>query len=198
MTDETEPVADFVVFAGARRVAMGTLAEAAVAAKQATTHDAAASVLVFDATTGEVRDLDLRGSEADILARHAPAEPAPNRRGRPKLGVVAREVTLLPRHWDWLAAQPGGASVALRKLVEDARRLDTDAGAARKRAEAAYRFMAATAGNLSGFEEAARALFAGDQAQLKRCARAWPRDLRDQTLRYLNAVSAPDSDGSAR
>ena len=190
MTDEAEPAADFVVFVGAaRRVAAGTLAQAAVAANQATARDVSARVLVFDATTGEVRDLDLRGTEADILARHA-AEPLPIRRGRPKLGVVAREVTLLPRHWDWLAAQPGGASVALRKLVEDARKLGADAGAARTRAEAAYRFMAATAGDLPGFEEAARALFAGDQVRLKRCARTWPRDLRDQMLRYLNAEAS--------
>jgi uncharacterized protein len=185
MTDRTdEPTEAFVVFAGARRVGRGTLAEAAIAAARAVRDGDA--VLVFDARTGEVRDLDLRGDEADLIARYAPALPAA-RRGRPKLGVVGREVTLLPRHWDWLATQPGGASIALRKLVEDARKQDGEAGDARRRTEAAYRFMAAIAGNLPGFEEASRALFARDEAQLKRCAKDWPRDVRDQVLSYLNA-----------
>ncbi len=78
-----------------------------------------------------------------------PAEP--RGRGRPKLGVVAREVTLLPRHWDWLNAQPGGASVALRKLVEQARRANGDADRARAAREAAYHFMSAMAGDLPAF-----------------------------------------------
>src|SRR5690606_4895878 len=83
-----------------------------------------------------------------------------HRRGRPKLGVVSREVTLLPRHWEWLAAQPSGASGALRRLTENAMRIEAGAGRARTRQEAAYRFMTAMAGNFSGFEEAIRALFA--------------------------------------
>lgn len=188
-TDETEaPAATFVAFAGATRVAAGPLAEAAVAAKRALARNSSASVLVFDATTGAVADLDLRGSEAEIAARYAPAVPPASKRGRPRLGVVAREVTLLPRHWDWLAAQPGGASVALRKLVEAARKQDSEAGAARARIEAAYRFMAALAGDLPGFEDAARALFAHDRDRLARSLKPWPADIRDQALRYLDGV----------
>ncbi len=186
MTDETDrPAEAFVVFTGATRVAAGTLAAAAVAAKQASERDADANVLVFDAASGQVRDLDLRGSDADILTRHA---PAPARRGRPKLGVIAREVTLLPRHWDWLAAQPGGASVALRKLVETARKHDGETGARRTRAEAAYRFMSILAGDRPGFEEASRALFAHDHARLKREMQNWPRDIRDEVMRYLGGA----------
>lgn len=176
----------FVAFAGAARIAAGTLAEAAVAAKRASERDGYASVLVFHSATGAVVDLDLRGSEAEIVARYAPAPSPASKRGRPKLGVVAREVTLLPRHWEWLASQPGGASVALRRLVEAARKLDTEAGAARARVEAAYRFMSAMAGDLAGFEEAARALFAHDQDRLGHCVREWPPDIRDQVLRYLS------------
>lgn len=186
--DETESpaAAGFTAFAGPVRLAAGTLAQVAVAAKRALERDGSASVLVFDAATGAVTDLDLRGTEAEILARHAPPEPPPAaRRGRPKLGVVAREVTLLPRHWGWLASQPGGASVALRRLVEAARKADAEAGAARARAEAAYRFMSAMAGDLPGFEEAARALFAHDQDRLLLRLRAWPPDIGDQVLRYL-------------
>ena len=172
----------FVAFAGERRIASGPLAEVAVAAQQAEARGA--SVLVFDAATGAVRDLDLRGGEAEVRARHAP-EPAASRRGRPKLGVTAKEVTLLPRHWDWLAAQPGGASVALRRLVEAASRIEDPAVTARARAEAAYRFMSAMAGDRPGFEEASRALFAGDRRRLVEHSRSWPKDIRAQVLRYL-------------
>ncbi|MGZ3275708.1 MAG: DUF2239 family protein [Caulobacteraceae bacterium] len=191
MIDETDmagggQVASGVVaFAGGTRIAAGTLAEAALAAKRALERDGFAKVLVFDAATGEVRDLDLRGSDADIAARYAPEHPPLSRRGRPKLGVVAREVTLLPRHWEWLAGQPGGASVALRKLVETARKGEDDAVRKRVRVEAAYRFMSAMAGDLPGFEDASRALFAHDQARLADCTRAWPADIREQALRYL-------------
>jgi hypothetical protein len=188
-TDETEtPEAMFVAFAGVTRIAAGPRAETAVAAKRALARDGSASVLVFDAATGAVRDLDLRGAEAEIAARCASAAPPAAKRGRPKLGVVAREVTLLPRHWDWLAAQPGGASVALRKLVEAARKQDGDAGAARARVEAAYRFMAALAGDLPGFEDASRALFAHDRDRLAQSLEAWPEDIRDQALRYLDGA----------
>lgn len=199
MADEADGMesgaAAFVAFAGAARIAAGTLAEAAVAAKRALERDGCASVLVFNGATGAVTDLDLRGTEAEIAARYAAsAAPAP-KRGRPKLGVVAREVTLLPRHWEWLASQPGGASVALRRLVDAARKLDTEAGAARTRVEAAYRFMSAMAGDLPGFEDAARALFAHDQDRLGRCILAWPPDLRDQVLRYLRGDGERDPSG---
>lgn len=101
------------------------------------------------------------------------------RAGRPKLGVVAREVTLLPRHWEWLNGQPGGASVAIRKLVEEARRTKYGADQLRANRESAYRFMSAMAGNLPGFEEAARALFANNTDQFQFHIAAWPVDVRD-------------------
>ncbi|HTM70342.1 MAG TPA: DUF2239 family protein, partial [Luteimonas sp.] len=104
---------------------------------------------------------------------------APRGRGRPKLGVVAREVTLLPRHWTWLNAQPGGASVALRKLVEAARRGNGDGDRRRAGQEAVYRFMHAIAGDQPGFEAAARALFAGDLGKLEDAIADWPHDIRE-------------------
>ncbi len=174
--------AAFVAFAGTRRVAAGTLADAAIGAKRALDRDASRSVLVFEVITGQVVDLDLRGAEAEIIARYAPSAATAAPRGRPKLGVVAREVTLLPRHWEWLARQPGGASVTLRKLVEAARKGDGAADAARARAEAVYRFMAAMAGDLPGFEDTARDLFAGDWASLRRRIRDWPPDIQDQVI----------------
>ena len=115
------------------------------------------------------------------------AAPAPRSPGRPKLGVVAREVTLLPRHWEWLAAQPGSASVALRKLVEAARKAGVDDDRSRLARDATYRFAATMAGNEPGFEEATRALYAGDRARFEELVGGWPADVRDHALR----VSAP-------
>lgn len=107
--------------------------------------------------------------------------------------MVAREVTLLPRHWDWLNARPGGASVALRKLVDDARRATADADRMRAARDAAYHFMSAMAGDRPGFEEASRALFAGNVARLQDLTAAWPTDIRSHLLRLLSAVDPGES-----
>ena len=165
-------------FAGHRLLAQGPAAEVLAAVKAAT--DAGDTVLTFDAATGGVVDLDLRGDVAAVLARLTPAAEAEKRGpGRPKLGVTAREVTLLPRHWDWLAGQPGGASVALRKLVEGALREAEGPDRVRKGREAAYRFMTAVAGDLPGYEEATRRLFAGDAAGFEAAVAGWPEGVRD-------------------
>lgn len=176
MTEQTFCTA----FAGVDRLASGALPDVAITVKAALTGDPALPVLVFNDATGAVVDLDLRGSEADVRARLQPAaetDPPSRGRGRPKLGVVAREVTLLPRHWDWLAAQPGGASQALRRLIDQARRADDGRTDIRLRQEAAYRFLCVLAGNLPGFEEAARALFANDRARFVEQTAAWPLDV---------------------
>jgi hypothetical protein len=106
------------------------------------------------------------------------APPGPRGPGRPRLGVVAREVTLLPRHWEWLARQSGGASVALRKLVDEARRTGEDRDRVRQGQEAAYRFMSAMAGNKANYEDAIRALFAGEAARFENLIAEWPADVR--------------------
>jgi len=164
-------------------VASGTLAEVACAAKQTLLDSPDATVLVFDAVTSEPVEIDFRGSIEDVLARLGVAQPeptpAPRAPGRPKLGVVAREVTLLPRHWEWLAAQPGGASVTLRKLVETARKSGGAEGRRRAAQEATYRFATAMAGNEAGFEEAIRALYAGDQNRFEELTESWPCGVRD-------------------
>lgn len=180
--------APYVAFQGDDRIAAGTLGEVAVAARRAEVESPRGAVLVFDASTGRIVDLDLRGEEADILARSAPQSPPAGARGRPKLGVTAREVTLLPRQWEWLASQPGGASAALRRLVDAARRVSEPADRRRQAREAAYRFMSAMAGDLPGFEEASRALFADDAAALRSHMAPWPDAIADQVLRYLDCA----------
>jgi hypothetical protein len=145
-------------------------------------------LLAFDDDTCDPVELDVRGSVEDVRARYAPEPSVPRGVGRPKLGVVAREVTLLPRHWEWLVAQPGGASVTLRKLVECARR-DTSGEERRRLArDAAYRFMLALAGNEPGYEDATRALFGGDAQCFEELTESWPADVRDHA-RWL-AVDA--------
>lgn len=177
-------------FAGTHRLAGGPILTVALAVKAALAKHPEAAVLTFDDATGAVIDLDLRGNAEEIAARlderfpgsraASPAETeTPRGPGRPKLGVIAREVTLLPRHWQWLAAQRGGASHALRRLVDEARRADGGASTARARRDAAYRFMSAMAGDFEGFEEATRALFANDEARFCEQSASWPEDIRE-------------------
>ena len=163
-------------FDGSRRLASGALPDLALVVKRAQESGAAGPLLIFDNGTGRSRDIDTRGSDAEVVARLVA-------RGRPRLGVVAREVTLLPRHWEWLAIQPGGTSVALRKLVEEARRDTTGKDERRQAQERAYHFMSAMAGDLTGFEEATRALFANEAARFTELIGTWPRDVRDHAVR---------------
>ena len=181
-----------IAFEDDRCIASGDLREVARAAKQTLDRRKEASIVVFDGTTSATIEIDFRGSVADVLARlpadaiaAPPAEDAvvsaPRGPGRPKLGVVAREVTLLPRHWAWLAGQPGGASVAIRKLVEAASRSGEDKDRIRRAQDAAYRFMSVASGNRPHYEDAIRALFAGDSAGFEELIAEWPADIRGHT-----------------
>jgi hypothetical protein len=158
-------------FEGKRLIASGRLAHVAVKAKEVIDRGPRGAVLIFDDQTSEPIEVDFRGNAKDVVGRLNAGEAAQpdqeesaeaRRPGRPRLGVVAREVTLMPRHWEWLNCQPGGASVALRKLVEEARRVNAGKDRVRQAREAAYRFLSAMAGNEPGFEEATRALFRGN------------------------------------
>lgn len=191
-------------FAGHKLLLSGPLSEVALAVKRSP--DEVGAVLVFDDTTGRPIDLDLHVSDAEVLERLsqppkaysgryrpktevAPGlteseeirSPAP--RGRPKLGVVAREVTLLPRQWDWLTNQPGGASATLRRIVDEARKTASPRQQRQAAHEAAYQFMQAIAGDLPGYEEATRALFADDRISLEQQIATWPEDIRTYALR---------------
>lgn len=161
-------------------MAAGSLADVAVALAAAE-RSGKSHLLVFDDSTGMQVDLNTSGSDREIVARYT-EEPRPAKVGRPRLGVVAREVTLLPEHWEWLSAQPGGASVTLRKLVSQARKENGAADQKRTATEAAYRFMNSIGGNLPQYEEVTRALFAGDLPRMKSLMADWPEDVRDYAL----------------
>jgi hypothetical protein len=161
-----------------------------------------APILVFDRATGQQIDIDLRGTHEDVdrwverVVNHVPSplprDPEPERRGpgRKKLGVVSREVTLLPRHWEWLNTQPGGASAALRKLVDDARARFADRDRIRAAHERTYRFVSSIAGNLPHFEEASRALFASDEQRFSEQTSEWPADVRAFALELAEPAFA--------
>jgi len=189
----TAPEATYIAFEGDRCIGSGELRDVARSARQALGRQPDASILIFNSRTSTLVDVDFRGSIDDVVARIPLPEPpaadedtavtAPRGPGRPKLGVVAREITLLPRHWDWLAQQKGGASVAIRKLVDEARRNNEGSDRIRLAQEAAYRFMSTMAGNRPHFEEAIRALFAGDAKRFEQLIAEWPADVRDHATR---------------
>lgn len=182
-------------FAGDRRVASGPLSAVAKAIREAGERPGRRDILVFDDSTGRVVDLDLRGTPDEVAERHAAPPPPRKRPGRPKLGVVSKEVTLLPRHWAWLAAQRGGASAALRRLVDQARRDNEDRDQARAAQDAAYRFLSAVGGDRPGYEEAARALFRGERDRFEAEIGGWPDDFREHALRLADpAFGATDDE----
>ena len=188
------------------RIASGDLRHVALKSKEVLDNDQNARVLIFDDITSEVIEIDFRGTPEQLAKRMEAAagatdnsEPASidsvaRRPGRPKLGVVAREITLLPRHWEWLARQPSGASVALRKLVEQAIKANRDKDSVRRAQNAAYRFMSTMAGNEPAFEEAIRALFSQQSERFLSLIEVWPADVREHAKRL--AVPAFPTPGS--
>lgn len=198
-------------FSGPYCIASGELRDVALHAKRILDADRWAAVLIFDDTSGRTVEVDFRGTPDEVRqkldrmtgpsaaapAAHPVEAPATAGPGRPKLGVIAREVTLLPRHWEWLATQPGGASVALRKLVEAARRDESGRERIRLAQEASYRFMHAMSGELTGLEEVSRALFAGDRERFELLTDPWPTDLRAYARKLAEAAFPPPADPGA-
>jgi hypothetical protein len=188
---------DYTAFHGQQCIASGDLATVVAGAKEVVDRVEHASILIFDNTTSRQVEIDFRGTPDEVLQRLAPPQSDPEvenseaeepKAGRPKLGVVAREVTLLPRHWEWLASQPGSASVTLRKLVEEARRNSVAKDKERLAHEATHRFMMIMAGNLPGFEEASRALDRKDKGRFEQCITHWPTDIREHVTRLAEGA----------
>ena len=187
MSDETS----YAAFAGDRLIASGSLKDTLTATKAFVDKSAASPVLIFEDQTGRQVDFNFHGTLAEVLAR---ALPTPERAGpgRPKLGVVSREVSLLPRHWEWLEEQPQGISAALRRLVDEAKKRDPGEQRARRAREAISKLMTALVGNAEHYEEASRALFAKDKQRFTQLTRSWPKDIRRHLLRLLEQAEAPE------
>ena len=210
---------NYVAFCGHRCISRAEIESVAKAVKEA--HDGGSSdrLVVYDDETSEIIELDLRGSVDDVVARlphhpilsqqqkaeqtteRADVQPAPTGArqagpGRPKLGVVSREVSLLPRHWAWLAKQSGGASAALRRLVEEARKGSMEKDRRAELQQAVHRFLWDMAGNLTGFEEVSRAFYAGDFEKVRALISDWPPDVRVHTKRLVQRLLPGDVPGS--
>ncbi len=192
----------FTAFSGQRRIASGSIEEVALAVK-AWIDAGRDSVLVFDDASGQQIDLDLRGTPDEALERLAQHPWLATQRekdarragpGRPKLGVTSREVSLLPRHWDWLSEQPGGASGTLRKLVEERMKAGLGRDRARKAYEAASKFAWVMGGNLPEFEEASRALSRKDYARLEVLTDTWPEDIRDHLKTLVTRAAEAETE----
>lgn len=184
--------ATYLAFAGARRIAAGTLREVLPALKLRFDADRTDPVLVFEVETGRQVDFDLRGTLDEVLEREA----GPQRRGpgRPRLGVASREVSLLPRHWEWLEQQPSGISGALRRLVEQAMKDRPGKERARRIRAALAGFLSGMAGDRPGYEEATRALFAGDTARFEALAQRWPKDVREHAVEQARQAARADGE----
>jgi hypothetical protein len=185
----------YTAFAGVRQVAEGTLDDVLPVLKRRFDADRGDTVLVFEDETGRQVDFDLRGTLEEVLERESPSHARGP--GRPRLGVVSREVSLLPRHWDWLEEQPNGISAAIRRLVDQARKAEPGKERARRIRAALSRFLTAMAGNLPHYEEATRALFRGETGRFQTLVKGWPKDVREYAVqRARQAARAEESDAS--
>lgn len=184
----------YTAFAGSEIVAAGDLASVLAVVKTWFDRDSGANLLIFEDETGRQVDFDLRGDLETVIERAlpTPGKPGP---GRPRLGVVSREVSLMPRHWEWLDEQPNGVSAALRRLVDDARKNETQKQRAKRAASAAGRVMTAVAGNLPNYEEASRALYAGDRWRFEELIASWPEGVRTFLSTRAAEAFAPTPSG---
>jgi len=183
----------YTSFIGHKLLAHGDLVKVVLRIKRKLKEEPHAPILIFSDLTGKQMDFDLRGSEKEIeerLQKFVAEEPGNTvqGRGRPKLGVVAREVSLLPRHWEWLATQSGGASAALRRLVEDARKKTADRETIKQSQERTYKFMTAMGGDLPGYEEALRALYVKDGKKFNKQIAEWPEHVKDYAIKVSATV----------
>lgn len=186
-TTDSAEARTYTVFLGHRRLVSGSLEHILPRTKAAFDEGPREPLLLFEDDTGRQVDFDLRGSLDEVERRYARPARAKAGPGRPKLGVISREVSLLPRHWEWLEQEPQGISAAIRRLVDEARKREPDKQRARLAREAAGKFMWGMAGDLPGFEEASRALYAKDGAKLRALIAEWPRDIRARVLEMVEA-----------
>jgi hypothetical protein len=183
----------YTAFIGHKLLAHGDLAKVALKVKRKLKDDALANILIFSDLTGKQMDFDLRGTEKEVEARlqkFVAEEPdnANQGRGRPRLGVVAREVSLLPRHWEWLSNQSGGASATIRRLIDDVRKKTSGRDAIKQSLERTHAFMTAIGGDLPGYEEALRGLYAKDRQKFHKYLEEWPAPVKEHAIKLSAAT----------
>jgi uncharacterized protein len=192
-----EKSSTYTAFEGGNLVSKGPLPEVILKVKRRIGKAENSAVLIFSDATGNTMDFNFQGTEKDVLKRlevfvgEDPAEATG--RGRPRLGVVSREVSLLPRQWEWLASQSGGASAVLRRLVDEAKRKTSDGNTIKQVQERTYKFMSVTAGDLKGYEEALRALYKKDQKAFALRMEGWPEDVKAHALDLARPVFAAET-----
>lgn len=180
---------NYTAFEGGAQICSGPLAEVVLKVKRRLGKAAHGQALIFSDETGHTLDFDFQGSEKDVERRLEVFVAGPSGEGesagpgRPRLGVVSREVSLLPRHWEWLAARPGGASAALRRLVDEARKKEGEDPTLKQIQERTYRFLSVASGDRPGYEEALRALYRKDVARFQEAMQGWPADVRAHALK---------------
>lgn len=178
---------EYVVFQGTRLIARGNMLETALAVYNAYKDKTSAPVVALDSVTSELAEPDLRGGEDGIRARYGVEADLheTKTRGRPKLGVTAREVTLLPRHWEWLESNHSGASAKLRELVETAMRASAGKDRQSHAVESLERFTNALAGDLPNAEEVSRAFYKGRMKDVIKLTADWPSDLLEHYIKLV-------------
>lgn len=187
----------YTAFEGDKLVCKGGLPDVILKLKRRMGKAENSSVLIFSDATGNTMDFHFQGSEKDVLKRleifasddatDVPAEEAAGP-GRPRLGVVSREVSLLPRQWEWLASQCGGASAILRRLVDEERKRSTGGDTVKKHQERTYKFISVMAGDRKGYEDALRALYRKDQKAFNLHIGEWPPDVKAHAQRLAKPV----------
>ncbi len=182
----------YTAFEGHKLLFRGKLHDVVLKIKKKLGKSDNSSVWIFNDLTGKIMDFNFQGSEKDVLKRleifsSEDAKKASTGPGRPKLGVISREISLLPRHWEWLAGQPSGASATLRRLIEDAKKKSQGSHNIKQLQERSYKVMSVLAGDLGGYEEALRALYKRDEKKFYQQMKDWPQDVKD----HLNELSKP-------
>lgn len=179
----------YAAFKKEKLIAEGDLKKVILKTKRELMRSPESAILIFSNETGKTMDFNFQGSENEVLSRlevflepKIEIDPKEKKVGRPSLGVISREVSLLPKHWEWLACQSGGASAEIRRLVEKAMKQTQAASTVKMAQEKTFRFLNTIAGNFPNFEEAIRSLYRRDLNAFEQIIKFWPVDIKDHAL----------------
>lgn len=189
-----DKIETYTAFDNTSIIAHGSLRDVILKTKKILGKSENSSFLIFSDSTGKTIDFNFQGTEKEILKRleifvsNSDEKIELARPGRPKLGVISREISLLPRHWEWLATQSSGASSSIRNLIEDAIKKSTSKVSLKQQQEKVYRVMTTLAGDLDGYEEAIRSLYKRDRESFIKFTKGWSKDLRSYLEKLTNDV----------